>query len=193
MATAEAVARYFIHLAAQSEEPSPVTHMQLQKLMYYAQGWSLAMRDRPLFAGRIEAWAHGPVVRELFPKFTDFENNPIPGEMANVDPQLSNDDRALIESIWLGYGRYSAWRLREMTHAEAPWVDARGGLSEGAPSQAPISLESLRAFFWSVHEARCRRTGIDAGDLRQSLEDARTGRTLSFEEVFGARPRGLAR
>lgn len=55
MTTAEAVARHFIFLAAQMEEPTPLTHMQVQKLVYYAQGWSLAIDGRPMFPSVIEA------------------------------------------------------------------------------------------------------------------------------------------
>ena len=38
-----------------------ITNLKLQKLVYYAQGFSLALCGRPLFAERIEAWQHGPV------------------------------------------------------------------------------------------------------------------------------------
>jgi uncharacterized phage-associated protein len=54
MTSAEAVARYSLHLAAHAEEPTPLTQMQLHRLLYYAQGWSLATRDCPLFQARFE-------------------------------------------------------------------------------------------------------------------------------------------
>ena len=66
MPSAEVVARYFLQLAAMHEEPSPVTHMQLHKLLYYAQGWSLASRGGSLFSARFQAWAHGPVETALY-------------------------------------------------------------------------------------------------------------------------------
>ncbi len=42
------------------------TPMKLQKLCYYAQSWSLAWDDAPLFDQDFEAWVHGPVNPELF-------------------------------------------------------------------------------------------------------------------------------
>jgi uncharacterized phage-associated protein len=42
-----------------------ISNLKLQKLCYYAQAWSLALRGKPLFPERIEAWAQGPVVPEL--------------------------------------------------------------------------------------------------------------------------------
>lgn len=183
MPTAEAVARYFLHLAAKPQEASPITHLQLQKLMYYGQGWSLASRDRRLFEGRIEAWAHGPVVVGLFPVFADHGDQPIPWEMAAEDPSLSDDDRALIESVWEGYGRFSAWRLRQMSHAEPPWKDARAGIPAGAPSKAAIPEESLQRYFKGLQESRLRRMGIDPESLEVSLQQSREGKTVPFEEL----------
>lgn len=40
--------------------------MKLQRLVYFAQGWNLAFVGTPLFDEKIEAWASGPVVRELW-------------------------------------------------------------------------------------------------------------------------------
>ena len=43
-----------------------MTAMKLQKLVYYTQAWSLVWDDKPLFEEKIEAWANGPVIRELY-------------------------------------------------------------------------------------------------------------------------------
>jgi uncharacterized phage-associated protein len=188
MASAEAVARYLLHLAAHAEEACPITHMQLQKLMYYVQGWSLATHGRPLFAGRIEAWEHGPVVRALYPKFADHGNRPIPRREARDVGRLSEEERGLIDSVWARYGQYSAPRLRAMTHGEAPWRDARGGLAEGEASRAVISEESMRRHFLGVQEERCRRMGIEPGLLARSIRHAREGRLTELEL-----PRGRGR
>ncbi|WP_311245432.1 MULTISPECIES: type II toxin-antitoxin system antitoxin SocA domain-containing protein [unclassified Microbacterium] len=45
---------------------TPVSTMKLQKLLYLAQGWSLAITGRPLFDAEFEAWPSGPVNREIF-------------------------------------------------------------------------------------------------------------------------------
>ena len=42
------------------------TTMKLQKLLYYCQAWYLVWNERPLFRENIEAWANGPVIRELY-------------------------------------------------------------------------------------------------------------------------------
>jgi len=44
----------------------PISPHKLQKLTYLSQGWSLALTDKPIFSEDFEAWAHGPINRELF-------------------------------------------------------------------------------------------------------------------------------
>lgn len=183
MATAEAIARYFLQLAAHTEEPTPVTHVQLHKLLYYAQGWCLATRERPLFPAQFQAWVHGPVEIEVYPKFADYEVTPIPRHEALDDPSLTPEERAICESIWLSYGKYAAWQLREMTHNEPPWRDARATVPAGTASRARITDEALKAYFDIAFAENCRRTGIDPADLRAGIRDARQGRVIPFEQL----------
>ena len=41
------------------EHGDPISNLKLQKLLYYAQAWYLALYDVPLFDDPIEAWVHG--------------------------------------------------------------------------------------------------------------------------------------
>ncbi len=183
MVTAESLARYFLWLAAQSEEPSPITQMHLHKLLYYAQGWSLASRGHRLFNEAIEAWAHGPVVASVYPVFADYRSEAISPREARDGLSLKHDERAVVESVWQRYRRYSAWQLREMTHREQPWREARGGAPDGTASKAAIRDETLRAFFSAQHETACRRLGTTPQALAASIADARSGRgAVSWSE-----------
>ncbi len=160
------------------DEATPLTHLQVQKLLYYAQGWCLALHDRPLFDGTVEAWRHGPVVRELFPKFADYEGKPIPWSEARDDDALTQDDRSVVEYVWQNYGRFSPWHLREMTHREPPWRNARAGMPDSAVSRAPISPEAMKSFFHGLNQSRGER--IDASQIAESVRQARNGRTSPF-------------
>lgn len=51
------------------EHGEPLTNLKLQKLLYYAKGWYLALYDKPLFNDKIEAWVHGPVVPSIYHAF----------------------------------------------------------------------------------------------------------------------------
>ena len=63
------VARYLIKLAGSGAERDPLTNLRLQKLLYHAQGWHLAVFGRPLFPDQLEAWPQGPVVPDVYRMF----------------------------------------------------------------------------------------------------------------------------
>ena len=65
MHTAFSVAKYFLFLSDE-EAGDTISNLKLQKLLYYAQGFHLALNDSPLFAESIEAWTHGPVVPVVY-------------------------------------------------------------------------------------------------------------------------------
>jgi uncharacterized phage-associated protein len=146
-ATPMDVARYLVYLASCEEEPDFLSHLRLQKLLYYVQGWSLAMRNKPMFDGRIEAWAHGPVVRDLYPQLNEFGRRPISVEDIGLPQNLTEDEFEFVASVWESYKKFSASSLREMTHKESPWVDARGGCGPADRSDSEITLKAMKEFF----------------------------------------------
>ena len=138
MVSTRDVARYF--LSIQDEEAGElITNMKLQKLVYYAQGFHLAVYDKPLFDARIKAWAHGPVVPQLWHDYKEYGSAPIPVEPFDI-MRLSPDQRELLDEVYISYGQFSAWRLREMTHAEPPWKIAFDG-------DGVISDKEMRKYF----------------------------------------------
>jgi uncharacterized phage-associated protein len=60
MPSANDVAKYIL------EQKDEMDTWKLQKLVYYSQAWHLVWDSEPLFEERIEAWANGPVVPELY-------------------------------------------------------------------------------------------------------------------------------
>ena len=123
---AEDVANYFL-LKSDPEIGDIISNLKLQKLVYYGQGFHLAMFDKTLFDEEIEAWEHGPVVRQLYQKYKKH------GAGAITKPSKFNPDIftkkqvSLLDEIYLVIGQYSAWKLRNLTHSEPPWIKARKG------------------------------------------------------------------
>jgi len=146
MAEALNVAQYLILLAASEDEPDPLSHLRLQKLLFYVQGWSLAKRNAPMFPDKIEAWAHGPVVAKLFPTFADYKSDTIPSEIFPYSGGLTKDERECIEAVWDVYKKYSATSLREMTHRETPWKQARGEAKPAERCSTEITQTSMKQF-----------------------------------------------
>lgn len=142
MATAYQVADFFVR-RAQREPKTKISHLKLQKLVYYAQGYSLALLGRELFPERIEAWTHGPVVVDLYRRFRSFGSGTIaPG--AERSAPLRPDEEAIAERVYLEKGRYTGWQLRQATHEETPWRSVYGGWNE------LISTGSMRDYFSRV-------------------------------------------
>ena len=146
MANVFDVAKYFLMLAASGEEDAgeAMTHLKLQKLLYYGQGFHLALNSgKPLFADSIEAWKQGPVVNSIWRNYKEKGGAPIPPD-ENFDPSkcLSEDERALLNDVWNAYGQFSAWKLRNMTHEELPWRNAYE-----PDKNAIIPIKSMQNYF----------------------------------------------
>ncbi|MFI5396775.1 MAG: Panacea domain-containing protein [Candidatus Binatia bacterium] len=147
MARAFDVARFLIQLAEWEDEPEYLSHLRLQKLLYYVQGWSLALRGKPMFNESIEAWAHGPVVKDLYPVFAGYGFDPIPPKDFSGEIRLTNDEKKFVCQVWESYKGYSATSLRAMTHQEPPWMEARRGYGPAARCNHEINHPSMKRFF----------------------------------------------
>ncbi|MBA7598833.1 hypothetical protein ES703_05858 [subsurface metagenome] len=129
-------------------EKKPITVMKLQKLVYYCQAWSLVWDEEPLFKEKIEAWANGPVVRELYNWHRGmYEINTInKGDLNKLlDYQIET-----IEAVLKFYGDRSPQWLSDLTHMENPWREARRGLSDGERGNREITLASMEEYYTSI-------------------------------------------
>src|SRR5579864_6609141 len=147
-AKVDSVAEYLIGFS--QEHGDPISNLKLQKLLYYAQGWHLALKDRPLFGESIQAWPYGPVVPRVYGRFKKYSWNPIGDNFATQGVDLSGPVKEHLDEIMAVYGSLTAYHLEMLTHQETPWLKARGGLGPGDPSNAVISTDDMRAFFKSV-------------------------------------------
>lgn len=114
------VADYFLALQ-DPDTDDHLTNLKLQKLVYYAQGFHLAIYDKPLFTEPIEAWQHGPVVSDLYQRFKFHGSSPIPYK---DDLDLSKFDvssKSILDEVYNVFNQFSGWTLRNMTHNEPPW------------------------------------------------------------------------
>jgi uncharacterized phage-associated protein len=125
MASVFDVAKYFLH-KSRPGTPQAITHLKLQKLVYYAQGWNLAINGKPLFYEDIRAWDHGPVVRELYDEYKKFGYFTIPAEDFNNQNNgkeiFTEDEIKVLDQVWNVYGKYDGKFLEELTHQEDPWL-----------------------------------------------------------------------
>lgn len=149
MKTAVDVANWIL-ASIDREAGDSITHLKLQKLIYYAQAWSLAIRNRPLFREDFQAWAHGPVVESVYREFREFGWDAIPAPESV--PEFDAETEELLSDVLEVYGDFSAKHLEQMTHAERPWVDARGNLPPEARSNAIIPKEAMAKYYRELLE-----------------------------------------
>lgn len=124
MYKAEEIAEWFLNknrIQMNFEDSEYITNLKLQKLLYYAQGVFLAKNHSPLFDDDFLAWEHGPVIRKVYDLY---KNNGSNGIVYNKDFSIDVDDKTekILEEVYEKYGQYTAWKLRNMTHEETPWM-----------------------------------------------------------------------
>jgi uncharacterized phage-associated protein len=158
---------------------------RLQKLVYYSQAWHLARFGEPLFDDEIQAFANGPVVRHLYE--THKGVFAISRWSAGSPERLGARSRDVIDWVLDRYGSFSGDRLSRMTHAEAPWKLARGGIPESAPSNAPIEQSVMATYYGRLLMSPGEATAMAIGNARlegyefdseavQRLGDVATGK-----------------
>ena len=146
MATVFDVAKYIV------DKCGEVDTWKLQKLVYYCQAWSLVWDERPLFDSRIEAWANGPVCPDLYAihkgMFAVGPLDPI-WDKANPDA-LTEIERETIDAVLDHYGDKPGHWLRELTHLEDPWIQARGDVPLMEHCRNEITHKMLRLYYGAL-------------------------------------------
>lgn len=139
MHSADDIAKYFLVLS-DPKIGELISNLKLQKLCYYAQGFHLALYDKKLFPEKIEAWTHGPVVPELYRKYKKYGDGVIPIPEKFDLEKYDSQTQELLNEVNSVYGQYSAWKLRNMTHDEPPWCEAK-------ESGKAISPSAMKEYF----------------------------------------------
>ncbi|NEP11001.1 MAG: DUF4065 domain-containing protein [Symploca sp. SIO2C1] len=121
MYQASDIAKYFIHYA-NLEEDGMMTNLKLQKLLYYAQGFYLALFNQPLFREEIKAWQYGPVVEEIYHTYSEYLRNPIPEPEDFNSEVITSEAQELIDEVYSVFGKYTGTILANLTHQEKPWM-----------------------------------------------------------------------
>lgn len=157
-----AVANFFIE-KAKSRRGRRVDPMKLQKLLYFAHGWHLAVTGKPLLDEPVEAWQYGPVVSSIYHEFKAHGRDPISEPAMCLDPETFDyyapripeealETRAVLERVWKVYGEFSGPQLSTMTHSsDGPWAKTRARtLASGIQRGGDIPNDEIREYFVDV-------------------------------------------
>jgi len=164
-----AVANRFLEIA--EEHGKQLTPMKLQKLVYFAHGWHLALTDLPLVNESVEAWKFGPVIPSLWGSLKEYGNREIDAKITVPDvtksergftvrweePSLENSDNsgdekafaaALLRKMWERYGKFTAVQLSNMTHEPGtPWYQVWMPMAADPIRRKDIPNELIKEYF----------------------------------------------
>jgi uncharacterized phage-associated protein len=132
---------------------SLISNLKLQKLVFYAQAWNLAVNKVPLFNEEFEAWIHGPVIPELYDIYKENKWHPIIRDDLNetkfveIKTLLDNKTNEILQDVITEYFPMDAYALEKSTHLEEPWIAARKGIPQDEPCRNVIDKDSIMKFY----------------------------------------------
>lgn len=137
MAKALDVAKFFINLAADSINEDLATNMRVNKLLYFAQAYSLKHLGYNLIEEPFEAWQYGPVVRDVYNTFQ--VNGKYGIDKVDFDTDiLSREEQLYLLDIALMYDDVSTSKLMKISHVDGgPWETVYNSTSKKV---IPLSL-----------------------------------------------------
>lgn len=155
---AMAVANWFLERSWKEPNLPACDQMKLYKLVFYAHGWFMGNCKSELFPEDVEAWPHGPVVRDLYVEFNDAGKNAIArlgkrmeiedGKVSMVEPKHDGSLDAFFESVWSVYGGYTGIQLSNMTHRpNEAWTIVAEQYGYNLSTKPTITSEIIESVF----------------------------------------------
>lgn len=122
--------------------PEYITHLKLQKLLYFVQALSLTIFDKKAFPEKILAWSYGPVVNEVYQKYKKNHAKEIiiEDEAKNISSGLYK----IIDEVVNCYGSIDANKLVDFTHEEEPWKNTE--------INKEIEIELIKNYYVKVYD-----------------------------------------
>ncbi|MCA6080406.1 MAG: DUF4065 domain-containing protein [Endomicrobium sp.] len=77
-----------------------ISHLKLQKLLFYCQAYHLSISGEPLFEDDILAWDYGPVVRSVYENYKKHDSSII-----SVKKELKSEDISATSNLANHYSK----------------------------------------------------------------------------------------
>lgn len=98
------------------------TNFELLKLLYFAHGWLLGLRGRPLIQDSVLAWELGPVVPEVYYRYRHFGAKPIDSSTVDMEEFLDEEQAWVINGVAESYKKKTFGELFGIAHHPlTPW------------------------------------------------------------------------
>ena len=142
----------YIIFRLKSEDEAQLSHLKLQKLLYYVQSWNLAFYSKPLFSGKFQAWIHGPVNRVIYDRFKDSKFIYSPINLSdiinpNITELISHENKSHIDVVLEVYAPFTDTDLEIKTHEEEPWLEARNGYVASERCEVELNENTMHRYY----------------------------------------------
>lgn len=169
--SAEKIALYIIHSKRE------ITNLLLQKILYYVKAISILFEGNTIIPEPCESWKYGPVFPSVYEKYKDFGKQEIVLHLSDeyVNGLLSEKEKQITEFVLKTFGIYNVWFLKDITHCEEPWIEARNGIDDNDVSHNRIDDDLIIDYFHRMNELYNLTTeeGVDSyvKDMRNKIYD----------------------
>ena len=166
MRDARHIANEFIRRSRQQNRL--LTHMQIQKLVYFAHARMLSLHGRPLISQNFEAWQYGPVVRDLYRSLNRHGSRRVQETIPMVTEGTGSiRERDIVNWSFNKYSQLSGPELSKLTHApDAPWAKAQERGEDIIPND---SIESYYTEEWREDTLETLRRAQSNDDLMKTV------------------------
>lgn len=156
-----------------------LTHLQLQKLLFFSHGICLAALSRPMIGGGFEAWKFGPVSNQVWMQFKVAGSDAISfralgedsdGELFKLEltPNQRRTFGPILMGVWKALGSRDGFSLSAMTHRSGgAWDKARATATDRDPDyySPPIDDNLIRDEFRSLLQQGANAQVPNVGEL----------------------------
>ncbi len=137
------IAKYVITRC--DESGNNISNLHLQKILYFLQKTALQEFGEVLFSDGIEAWQHGPVVRDVYRRFRGYGAKPIVMTYDDLNIEFNNKSgnscKVRLDEEIERLSGIDPWELVDMTHVSGgAWGET---FREGAGMYAYISIDRI--------------------------------------------------
>ena len=128
-----------------------MSHLKLQRLLFYCDAYHLAYFDKELITDKFEAWVHGPVVPSQFNRFNniDFFQNIKVKDCENI--KLKSKTEQLLNEVVGIYNKCTDGHLELLVKREDPWKKTRGDIPEFKKCQKEIKLDLMKQYYININ------------------------------------------
>lgn len=127
----------------------PITHLKLQKILYYVAGVFAGALNERAFLDSIEAWEYGPVVRNVYIEFCSWGALPLLCD-EDVSLDYNEEQKGIIDFVIEQKIGMSGRELVNATRSEAPWKKYMNCIT----TKPEISYQDLRNYFVNSNEVK---------------------------------------